>query len=224
MFSANTRPQARRDYFISVVFMTCTLVLCLITNAAEAQRPVAKQERAKHRAEHRADHRVHRHYHRTGPYRPSVRWVHPRSRVVVRPRVVVPPVRVAPRVRVYGGIHIHRRFGPAFFGYGFYYADNDALPWIAFTLITLKLLDNLNEEQVRYHEQAQIDATKAEVGESIVWEKGDASGSVTTLRQGKDSAGRQCREFHHTINIGGETEDAYGTACLQDDGSWKMTQ
>ncbi|MCB9988665.1 MAG: hypothetical protein H6868_04925 [Rhodospirillales bacterium] len=32
-----------------------------------------------------------------------------------------------------------------------------------------------------------------------------------------------CREYSEHIRISGRIEDAYGTACLQGDGSWKIT-
>jgi len=31
-----------------------------------------------------------------------------------------------------------------------------------------------------------------------------------------------CREYQQTITVGGRTERAYGTACKQADGSWKI--
>lgn len=31
-----------------------------------------------------------------------------------------------------------------------------------------------------------------------------------------------CREFTRPVNVGGQLEDAYGTACLQPDGSWRI--
>ena len=31
-----------------------------------------------------------------------------------------------------------------------------------------------------------------------------------------------CREYTRTVYIGGRTQDAYGTACLQPDGSWMI--
>ena len=36
------------------------------------------------------------------------------------------------------------------------------------------------------------------------------------------STNRQCREFTVDTEIGDRTESAYGTACRQDDGSWKI--
>ena len=31
-----------------------------------------------------------------------------------------------------------------------------------------------------------------------------------------------CREFTQTVNVGGTSQQSYGTACLQPDGSWKI--
>ena len=71
---------------------------------------------------------------------------------------------------------------------------------------------------------AQVEATTAPLGKPITWDDGNASGSVTTTRQGQDAAGNQCREFQQEVTIGGQTEQAYGTACLQPDGSWKIQE
>lgn len=90
------------------------------------------------------------------------------------------------------------------------------------TAITLKLLDNANEEQQRLHEAALARASEAEVGDTIVWEEGDASGAVTTTRRGRTRSGLPCREFQQEITIGGASKRAYGTACQQADGSWRI--
>lgn len=37
-----------------------------------------------------------------------------------------------------------------------------------------------------------------------------------------ESEGTPCREFTMNANIGGKTEQVYGTACRQADGSWKV--
>ena len=107
-------------------------------------------------------------------------------------------------------------------GFGIFTTDTDAFKWLAFTAITIKLLDNLNEEQKRAHETAQIEATQAEVGETITWNKDGASGSVKVTRDGTSSSGRYCREFQQKISVGGKQESAYGTACRQPDGSWEV--
>lgn len=31
-----------------------------------------------------------------------------------------------------------------------------------------------------------------------------------------------CREYNQRVTVGGRTQDSYGTACLQPDGSWKI--
>ena len=117
---------------------------------------------------------------------------------------------------------ILRPYGHLYPGYGHYYRDDDAYKWLAFTAIAVKLLDNLNEQQEREHEAAQVRATTAPIGETITWRDGNASGRVTAIREGTSSAGRYCREFQHEITIGGRKEQSYGTACRQPDGSWEI--
>lgn len=129
---------------------------------------------------------------------------------------------VAPRRRHVGEIAVVRPYGHVYWGYGNHLSDNDAWKWLAFTAITLKLLDNLNEQGQREHEAAQVRATSANIGERINWNSGESQGYVVTRREGTNSAGKICREFQQSITISGKTEEAYGTACLQDDGSWKM--
>ena len=38
------------------------------------------------------------------------------------------------------------------------------------------------------------------------------------------AANQQCREFQTPVVIGGREQQAYGTACLQPDGTWSVTQ
>lgn len=154
----------------------------------------------------------------------KVVWKAPtKQRVVVKPRIAAPrQISVAPRRRTIGRNVVYRPYGPTIYGYGFHYADADAARWIAFTAITIKVLDMMEENQVRYHEQAQIDAVSAPVGQAIVWEYGGASGSVTPLREGTNASGYTCREFQQTVMIGGQQETAFGTACLEADGSWQI--
>lgn len=151
-----------------------------------------------------------------------------RGREHARPPVYAPlhrgrDYRVVPgRTRHYRNIIVIRPHGRWYYGYGHWHHDNDAYKWLAFTAITLALLDFLNESQQRAHEEAQVRATTAPVGETIHWNEGGASGSVTALRDGYTSTGRYCREFQQKIVVGGRTEDAYGTACQQPDGSWEI--
>lgn len=144
-------------------------------------------------------------------------WRQPSS-----PRYREHPTIIVPRDRNVWGTRVRRPYGKPYHGYGYYFTDRDAFKWLAFTAITIKLLDNLNEEQQRLHEAAQVRATTANRGEVIMWEDGNAYGSVTTTRIGSSSAGRPCREFQHNVTIGGKTEQAWGIACMNPDGSWEV--
>lgn len=76
-------------------------------------------------------------------------------------------------------------------------------------------------------EQAYRDAQTAPIGETVTWENPDNGhyGTVTPARQGTNNAtGEYCREFQQTVTIGGRTERAYGIACRQPDGSWRIVQ
>ncbi len=132
---------------------------------------------------------------------------------------------VTPRRRTFRNIVIVRPYGHSYHGYGHFYHDNDAWKWLAFTAITLKMMDNINEQAQRAHEAAQVKAVTAPIGEKIIWSEGDSSGSVVATKEGKDStSGFTCREFQQTITVGENSENAFGTACLQADGVWKIIQ
>ena len=73
-------------------------------------------------------------------------------------------------------------------------------------------------------EEAQYQATAAPIGETIVWSNPDSgnSGTVTPLRDGVAAGGQYCREFQQTVTIGGRTQQTYGTACREVDGTWRV--
>jgi surface antigen len=83
---------------------------------------------------------------------------------------------------------------------------------------------SLDKADMAAAHQAQTQAHTAPIGEQIAWSNPETghSGTVTPTRQGTDQSGNQCREFQSTVTIGGKTEQAYGTACRQPDGSWKV--
>ena len=158
-------------------------------------------------------------------YAPESRY-RERFRDYRRPPVVIhrgkPHVVPRDRIRWYRDVVIVRPYGHWYPGYAHYHRDNDAYKWLAFTAITLGVLDYLNEAQQREHEAAQIAATTAPLGERIIWQDGRASGYVVATREGTTASGRYCREFQHQVTIGGEIEQAYGTACRNPDGSWEV--
>ena len=58
----------------------------------------------------------------------------------------------------------------------------------------------------------------------VSWRNPDSghSGTVTPQPAYQTSQGQYCREYQQTVDIGGRTEQAYGTACRQPDGTWKV--
>jgi surface antigen len=74
--------------------------------------------------------------------------------------------------------------------------------------------------------QAQQSAYSAPVGQTITWNNPQSghSGSFTPVRDGKSSSGDYCREYQSTVTVGGQVKKAYGTACRQPDGQWKIVQ
>ncbi len=63
------------------------------------------------------------------------------------------------------------------------------------------------------------------VGRASSWSNPDSghSGTVTPTRTYQTASGGPCREYQQTVTIDGRTEQAYGRACRQSDGSWKIT-
>jgi len=73
-----------------------------------------------------------------------------------------------------------------------------------------------------YHRSLETSQT----GTTSTWRNPDSghSGTITPTRTYESGDGQYCREFQQTVTVGGETEQAYGTACRQPDGSWKIVQ
>jgi surface antigen len=83
---------------------------------------------------------------------------------------------------------------------------------------------SLDKADQAHMQRAETAAQTAPVGQRISWSNPDSgnSGSVTPTREGRDQSGNQCREYQTTVTVGGKQEQAYGTACRQQDGSWKV--
>ncbi len=73
--------------------------------------------------------------------------------------------------------------------------------------------------------EAERKAHTAPIGEKIVWNNPDSghSGSVTPIRDGRNAQNNAyCREYQTTVLIDGEEQAAFGRACQQPDGTWKV--
>lgn len=85
-------------------------------------------------------------------------------------------------------------------------------------------LDRADEMAMERSAQYSLEHNRS--GNSTTWENPDTgnSGSVTPVRTYETAQGAPCREYLQTIRVGGEDRQAYGTACRQADGSWKITK
>lgn len=61
-------------------------------------------------------------------------------------------------------------------------------------------------------------------GQPTTWINPDTQNQVTVVptKTFQQPSGQYCREYTTEVVIGGKTESAYGTACRQPDGAWKI--
>ena len=61
-------------------------------------------------------------------------------------------------------------------------------------------------------------------GRAVEWQNPDTGVSyeVVPIQTQQDTQGRYCREYQTTATVGGRTQQVYGTACRQPDGSWQI--
>lgn len=86
-----------------------------------------------------------------------------------------------------------------------------------------KLGKSMDCQDQQYHSDTTQNALETQkVGQTSTWTNPDTghSGDVTPTRT-YTSEGQPCRDFTQIIHIDGEDEEINGTACRQDDGSWK---
>lgn len=84
-----------------------------------------------------------------------------------------------------------------------------------------KSLDNADRTAMGQTSQRALET--AQPGQALPWKNAQSgnSGSVVAGNYYQEG-GRYCREYTQTINVGGKSEKAYGTACRQPDGSWEV--
>jgi surface antigen len=85
---------------------------------------------------------------------------------------------------------------------------------------------SLDENDLAYARRSQQQAFEAgRSGEPVAWRNPDTGASGTIVpRPAVEANGTQCREFQQNITVGGRTQQGYGTACRQPDGSWQVVQ
>lgn len=84
---------------------------------------------------------------------------------------------------------------------------------------------SLDRADMAYYNKTQQTALEtAPAGQSLPWRNPESgnSGSFTPSGYYTNDSGQYCREYSQTIQVGGKSEQAYGTACRQPDGNWKV--
>ncbi len=89
-------------------------------------------------------------------------------------------------------------------------------------------LGNALDQQDRLYmaEAMQQGLETSRSGYETEWHNPDSDhfGSVTPTRTWRTASGEYCREYQQTVTIGGRTEHAYGEACRESDGSWRVVR
>ena len=85
-----------------------------------------------------------------------------------------------------------------------------------------KSLDRADQLAMQHETQNTLETAPA--GTTNTWHNPDSGnrGTVTPTQTYQRNDGAYCREFQQTVTVGGSTEEAYGTACRQPDGSWQI--
>jgi len=85
-------------------------------------------------------------------------------------------------------------------------------------------LDKADRERAERTAQSALESTKT--GQVAQWVNPDTGnrGTFVPTRTFQSSGGQYCREYTHTITVGGKKQEGYGTACRQPDGSWQIQQ
>lgn len=81
-------------------------------------------------------------------------------------------------------------------------------------------------DQLRHSRTTQDALESQHTGQSSSWQNPDTqtAGSVTPTRTWTRDDGTPCRDFQQTITIEGRQETLSGTACRQNDGTWRTVE
>lgn len=102
-----------------------------------------------------------------------------------------------------------------------------AIGAVAGVLIGQELGRSLDRaDRLEMERTAQRSLESGRTNETSTWRNPDSghTGTFTPKRTYETQRGQYCREYTQTVNIGGEEHQAYGTACRQPDGSWKIVK
>ncbi len=100
-----------------------------------------------------------------------------------------------------------------------------ALGTLAGAVIGNSFGQSLDRADRQYASRAQQVALEYEPsGSETTWRNPDTGnyGVIKPTQTYRSPSGEYCREYQHTIIVGGRTQEAYGRACRQPDGSWEI--
>lgn len=85
-----------------------------------------------------------------------------------------------------------------------------------------KNLDQVDQMMAAKSQQSALENGPS--NQPVRWKNPDTghAGAITPKPAYQDASGQFCREFQQDITVGGKTEQAYGKACRQPDGQWKI--
>ena len=83
---------------------------------------------------------------------------------------------------------------------------------------------SLDRADEAYARQAAAHAYSAPVGMPVQWSNPQTGnmGAIRTTRDGWSTSGAYCREFQQQVVVGGRVQSAFGQACQQPDGTWRI--
>ncbi|MCM2265851.1 MAG: RT0821/Lpp0805 family surface protein [Desulfuromonadales bacterium] len=79
-------------------------------------------------------------------------------------------------------------------------------------------------DQLAMERNAQYALENTRTNSVTSWRNPDSGnyGAITPVETYQTASGQYCREYTQSVVIGGEKQQAYGTACRQADGTWKI--
>lgn len=85
-----------------------------------------------------------------------------------------------------------------------------------------KLGDDLSDAARAKAAEAEFRALESgQTGAPVVWKLSDTVYGSVVPQQPYSVGSINCRRYSHTISVAGENRAASGTACRQEDGSWR---
>lgn len=85
-------------------------------------------------------------------------------------------------------------------------------------------LDERDRERATYTTQRTLE--EYPTGQTNTWRNPDSGnyGSATPTRTFTDANGQPCREYTTTVTVAGKRQQAYGTACRDAEGNWRIVE